>query len=638
MKEGGFFLQDSWRLRSNLTVNAGIRYTLQLPFTAQNNSYSTTTLEDLCGPSGVDPATGYCNLFQPGNMPGKVVSQFFNLEKGRDAYKTDWNNVAPNVGLAWTPAPRDGLLGALMSDELVVRAGWARAYSRNGMGDFTGQYNSNPGVTINVNRSQALGNIIPPGSSAPLLLRNDSLLGPPTFPDRPVYPMTDDPTTDIRLFDPNIVIPYADSWSAGIQRKVSTNMAVEVRYVGTRSDNAWTARNFNEINVIENNFLPEFRQAQANLAANVAAGRGGTFAFTGVPGTAPLPTFLAFLNARPSAQAGNPASYTGTLWSNTTLVNRLTPRNPAPVGIADDLIEDFRSNALTAGLPGNWFQANSNHTGGAFITLNSHKTRYHSLQVELRRRLAQGLQFQSSYVYGNAMQTSFYTHRRGLFWQRDTGSEGDLTHQFKANIVYDLPFGQGRRFLGGAGPVLERLVGGWQIGFNTRLQSGQLVDVGGVRFVGWGSDDEIRKAFKLRFDDANRVIYMLPQDVIDNTVKAFSVDATSANGYSALGVPEGRYFAPANGPDCIEIAPGFGDCGVNTLVVRGPRLVRFDISTTKRVRVKGRVNAEFRAEFLNAFNHPWFSPVGGIGDDPDDFRVTGATSGRTVQLITRVNW
>ena len=73
-------------------------------------------------------------------------------------------------------------------------------------------------------------------------------------------------------------------------------------------------------------------------------------------------------------------------------------------------------------------------------------------------------------------------------------------------------------------------------------------------------------------------------------------------------------------------------------MVTGPRLVRFDLSAVKRIPIKGRVNAEFRAEFLNAFNTPWFTPVTGIGDDPDDYRVTSATSGRTVQLVFRVNW
>ena len=54
------------------------------------------------------------------------------------------------------------------------------------------------------------------------------------------------------------------------------------------------------------------------------------------------------------------------------------------------------------------------------------------------------------------------------------------------------------------------------------------------------------------------LVYMLPQDVIDNTIKAYSFNAT---GYSA-GAPEGRYFTPANGPNCIETASNsYGDCG-----------------------------------------------------------------------------
>ena len=649
MQEGGFFLQDSWRWRPNVTINAGLRYTAQLPFQATNDFYSTTTLEDLCGPSGVN-GNG-CNLFQPGLLPGKQVSQFYQLEEGKDAYNTDWNNFAPNVGFAWTPERRGGFLGSLMSDEFVVRGGWARAYSREGMGVFTGQYSANPGGTISLTRSETNNNILPAGSPGFLLLRNDSQLGAPGFPERPAYPMTDLVSQDIRLFDPDIEIPYADSWSFGVQRKVSANMALELRYVGTLSRDRWTARNFNETNIYENGFLDEFRVAQANLQANLAAGNGATFRFTGAPGTAPLPIMLGWLAGKPASDAGNTAAYTGTFWTNNTFLTQLALRNPNPQGMAGSFMGTaaIRANGAAAGIPSNFFIANPNHVGGAFITRNEGKTDYHSLQVELRRRLAQGLQFQSSYVFGKAMQSVFYTHRRDLVMQRDIGDPGDIEHQFKANIVYDLPFGQGRRFLSGAGPVLERLVGGWQIGLNTRIQSGRLVDAGGVRLVGW-TESEVRDAFKMRFDDANKVIYMWPQDVIDNTIKAFST-ATTLSGYGTAGAPEGRYFAPANGPDCIEVAGGLGECPgtVRSLVLTGPMFSQSDLRVAKRTQVIGRVNVEIAAEALNVFNQANFVPVTvptgttatTVPTTLANWRVTGLTgtnTSRVVQIVSRVNW
>ena len=671
MKESGVFLQDSWRVRSNLTINGGLRYDVQFPFTAANNSYSTPTVADLCGRSGVNPNTGYCNLFQPGVMPGKLP-QFFNLEKGKHAYNTDWDNIAPNVGIAWTPAQRSGVLGALMSDEFVLRAGWARAFSRNGMGDFTGAYNSNPGVVIRADRTSSLtgGNSITSttGGAAPVLFRNDANLAAGAFAASPVYPLTDFVTEDTRMFDPNIQIPYADSWSAGVQRKLSTNMALEVRYVGTRSGDAWAARDFNEVNILENNFLNEFRQAQANLRANILAGPGSgciggvttancqnNFAFTGAPGTAPLPILLAHFNRQPTANANTATLYTGGNWINGTFVGFLAAQNPNPYGFASRattgtasntaLIGNatFRDNAIAAGLDRNLFVANPDLIGGGVITLNSHKTRYHSLQVELRRRLAQGLQFQSSYVYGNAMETTFYTHRRDLFWQRDTGGEGDLTHQFKLSMVYDLPFGQGRRFVGGAGALMERLVGGWQIGVTTRTQSGRLVDVGNVRLVGWGVDD-VQKAFKLRFDDAGKAIYMFPEDVVTNSIRAFNVSATSASGYAGAS-PEGRYFAPQNTSACIVDATPNECPGVHrSLVLTGPVFQQTDLRVAKRTQIVGRVNFEFAAEALNLFNRANFTPVGLPGaaniTTLTEWTVSGLTgqTARLIQLVTRINW
>ena len=648
MREGGVFMQDAWRARPNLTINAGLRYELQYPFYPLNSSYSTATLADLCGVSGVNANTT-CNLFQPGLQPGKHP-EFVNFGKGQRAYNVDYDNIAPSIGAAWTPGARSGLLGALMGPEgdFVVRAGYTRSFSRNGMNDFSGVFNANPGVVIQNGDRDTDNDTLDDGGGLPVLFRESSRLGPAPFPLTPVYPLTDIVTENVNIFDQNIQVPLADTWTAGIQRGLGRNMAIEVRYVGTRSNDNWQTLNFNEINIFENNFLNEFRQAQANLQANIAAGRGNTFAFTGAPGTAPLPILLAHFNGRGSDLAGTPGSYTGNNWTNQAFLGFLAAQNPDPFGMVGD--EDdgllasgtFRSNALRAGLPANFFVANPDLLGGANLTTNNGKTRYNSLQIELRRRMSQGLQFQTSYVFGNAMTSNFETLRRDAFMTRDTGGEGDLTHVFKSNVVYDLPFGRGRRFGGNAGGVLDRLIGGWQVGVTSIIRSGQLVDFGNVRLVGMSRDD-VSDMFQLRFDDAGKKVWMLPDDVIENTIRAFSVSATSPTGYSSRGVPTGRYFAPANGPDCIEIDNGadFGDCGTRELVVTGPMFNQHDIRISKRTPIVGRVNFEFAAELLNAFNHPNFVPVAGIGNDIDDYEVTGLTGtrdSRTIQFVTRINW
>lgn len=640
LRETGFFVQDAWRMRSNLTVNLGLRYEIQFPFTPDNNSYSTATLADVCGISGV--TNGQCNLFQPNVRTGKFP-QFLNFGEGSPAYKKDANNFAPSAGFAWSLSQRDGLVGKIIGShgDAVIRGGFSRTFNRNGMNDLTGPYNSNPGVVIRADREVALGNMGP----LPLLFRDRSHLTPPLSQTEPIYPMTDVITENISIFDENIQVPYADSWQIGFQRAISRSMAVEVRYVGTRSEGNWRQLNYNEINIFENGFVNEFRLAQANLQTNIAAGRGATFRYFGAgTGTSPLPTMFAFFQG--TGNANDAAAYTSTNFGSNTYLTPLAKFNPNPFTFANNLynVQGLRNNAAAAGIASNFFLVNPDLQGGANITTNVDRSRYHSLQLELRRRLSDGLQFQTSYVFGNAMESQWETHRRDIFMRRDTGSEGDLTHAFKANVVYDLPFGQGRRFMGNAGGFTDRIVGGWTLGLTARVQSGRLVDMGNERVVGM-SREEAASLFKLRIDDVGRKVWMLPADVINETIKAYSVSATTTSGYGTLGAPSGRYFAPANGPDCLEVDNGadYGECGERSLVFTGPMFQQYDISIAKRVPLRGRINAEFRAELLNAFGNLNYAPLG-RPDTPTTLAnwevtaLTGTNTSRVMQLVTRINW
>ena len=664
MTEYGTFIQDQWRLRQNVTANLGLRWDVQNPFTAANSSYTFGDLANICGVSGVKGDSA-CNVFQPGVQPGVANPVYQQYQEGVKSYNTDFNNLAPSAGVAWTPQARPGFLGTLMgSGDFVVRAGYARAFTRPALGDLTGIFNNNPGITITTTRNEGLGNLTTAG--VPLLFRSGNLDSAP-FNPTPVYPIPTNVSQSIAGFDPNIQMAYSDSFQAGITRSLGKTMAIEVRYVGTRGHGDWNDYNYNEFNISENGFLNEFRQAQKNLAANIAAGPGrgciggvttancqNNFAFTGAPGTAALPIFLAYFNRVASAGANTAANYSGANWTNATFLGFLSALNPNPYGFAQNNTTNglqgnatFRANALAAGLPANFFIANPAVTSG-FVRTNLDDTYYNSLQLELRRRLSQGLQFQTSYVYGAGYQSTFFSFRKPELWRRDSGDPGDLTHQIKGNVVYDLPFGRGRRFAGDAGGLVERLVGGWQIGVTANINSGRLVNLGNVRLVGMSKND-VQQMFKLRFDDAGQQVYMLPQDVIDNTIRAFATSATSASGYAGA-APTGRYFAPAAGPDCVEVsnsttggAGTFGDCGTGDLVVSGPMFQQYDLRFSKRTAIAGSANFEFAAEMLNAFNHPNFQPVGGIGGTNTiaNYQVTalqGTSQARIVQLVFRVNW
>src|SRR5262249_59440933 len=129
-------VQDAWRLRPNLTINAGVRYDVQYPFYPLNSVYSFATIGDVCGVSGAKSAAK-CNLFQAGSMPGTKPT-YKQYTAGTHAYDIDKNNIAPNVGFAWTPAAGHGFLGSLVGQEgdFVIRGGYTRSYKRGGPPDL----------------------------------------------------------------------------------------------------------------------------------------------------------------------------------------------------------------------------------------------------------------------------------------------------------------------------------------------------------------------------------------------------------------------------------------------------------------------------------------------------------------------
>ena len=556
MREFGFYAQDSWRLRSDLTITAGLRYELQMPFTPMNSFYSRPL--DYCNSFGVSGcnANGTINMNNPGVMLGQPT-QFKVFGPGDLAYNVQKKDVAPSLGLAWRPTITNGFLQTLLGKDPVFRGGYSKAYTREGIAALSVLYYYNPGGVQAAGRSMSLGTLLNSTVTAlPLLLRNGtSQLGPAPFPDSPTYPISTTLGSDVDEFYPGTKTPWAHSFNASFQRQFAKNMAIDIRYVGTRSYGGWVTggRNLSEYNTIENGFLSEFKVAQANLAANNYT----SFAYKGPgTGTAPLPIMLAYLNG--STASDTASSYSGSAWTSSTLYGYLAKQNPAPQSFASYLQTNqtaYATNAKNAGLPANFFLFNpAVSSGGVYITgrpEDSQNRLYDALQVELRRRMSGGFLIQGSYQYVIRSQAT------NSFAVRLPGEMADTstpTHSLKANWVYELPFGQGRKWGGGASRALNLLIGGWSVDGNLRIQSGNKLDFGNYRLIGM-TDKQLQDVFNLRFvnDSAGKThVYMLPDDIIANTILAFSTSATSATGYSSAGVPTGRYFAPASGPDCVN--------------------------------------------------------------------------------------
>ncbi|HSE98787.1 MAG TPA: hypothetical protein VLD57_11035, partial [Blastocatellia bacterium] len=485
-----------------------------------------------------------------------------------------------------------------------------------------------------------------------LLLRNNpNLLRP--LPTR-TFPLLGSPGIAAVDFDPNLTSPYVQSWSFGIQRELTRDTVFEVRYVGNHSIGLGRNFNLNEVNIFENGFLNEFIAAQNNLNIAIAAGRAANFRNQGLPGQVDLPIFTASFGSPTAAQFGN-ATFIQLLQQGQAggLANQLS-------NVTGNLA--FQTNRINAGLSPNFFIVNPNVLGGgSFLATNNGSSTYNALQIELRRRFANGLLVQGNYTWSHSL-TNMYgsggtiqPHTlRDLAMDRGP-SPFDIRHAFKVNYIYELPFGPGRRFdFTGGNAVLGKIFEGWETDGIIRWQSGRPFNLtggratvnqfeSGVVLVGI-SQQELQELVKIRkeTDDARRgTVRWLPETFIEDTLRAFGLRA---------GTPTGPHLAPPTTP---------GKFG-SYVFLYGPSFFRADLSIVKKTRIRESMNIETRVEFLNAFNNTNFL-IGNVGagdvSNTDQNSVTvntltfGQTShayrdvsttndpgGRLLQLVLRINF
>jgi Carboxypeptidase regulatory-like domain len=638
--EWAFYGQDSWKVRPNLTLNYGLRWEFEPSAVNDNLVYTRTGYDGIFGVSGVG------NLFSPGAFGGQAT-QFRLLGEGEQGFPTRHLDFAPSFGFAYMPDFKSGFMKKLTgeSGQTVIRGGYSIAYTREGFNAYTAMFGSNEGGTVNLNVSPSLTpGIFPAGS---VLYRNGNFpaLPPPT--DTSKYPFTPafGSAGGANDFDSRLKAGYTQSYSFGIQRELNKDTALEVRFVRTRGTHLWRQYDLNEVNIFENGFLTQFNAAAKNLAifinANPRCGQPAlpgqptpppcNYGNTGLAGQVNVPLVTTGLNSSTNTTMvtrllqGQAGAAANTIAFNLTNMNRLISAGLIPTTTLPAGTDCVGGTSLTQTCKvSNFFLVNPQTTGGAFLMTQGTDTSFNALQIEVRRRLSNGLLFQGSYQFAKALSNAFVSSS-SVFSQPRTlrnpqldrdYSPWDVRHGLKLDYIYELPFGPGRPFLTSSNSIVRRVVGNWQIGGVVRVQSGPatLLTSGGRATVNQFDSGVVLHNMTLKDlekmvniqKDPSGIVYWLPQNVRDNTIAAFA---------SPTGAPLDPN-APYIGP---PLTPGqFGE----RIVFHGPATARFDFNILKRIPLTEKVNLEGRVSFLNAFNRPNFY----LGDSDSTIRSVSAAS------------
>ncbi len=621
-RDVSIYFQDAWKVKRNLTFNYGLRYEFEgVPTLPDGLGIQITNFNDLFGIGGPG------NLFNPASTSGNASAtlDFVSGKTGKGLYKNDWNNFAPFVGFAYSPNFESGPLHWIFGGEgrSSIRAGYSISYLRDGftiVSNALGTGTTNPGLI------QSAANTTPTG----VLTSAGVPLVTPVFkiPITSAENFAANTGNGLWAFDPNLRTPYVQQWSFGIEREISSNTAIEIRYAANHAVKIYRALDYNETNIFENGFMQEFLNAQKNLVAN-----GGTSFAPGATGI-PLPIFTKLFTGV-STTSG---------FGSSTFISNLQQNNIGAMANTLAYSNTYKTSRLN--LPPAFFVTNPN-AAFARVLGNFSYSKYQSLQIELRRRFAGGLQFQANYtlartlndgttiVNNQSANESPRTQRNlGLDYQN---SDQDQRHRFVTNVVYDLPFGTGRRFLSGMSGALSpvrKAIEGWTIGTIVTYQTGSpwYVTSGRSSFNSFNAGNNSAQLGSMTFEEfkKNIGVYRTPVGVFFINPSLLNVVTNTTTGaLTSARLKEGIFVQPAVGT--------FGNFPMNSLFK--PNFTQTDFSLAKRTYFSERGNVEFRMTVFNILNHPNFT-IGNQSFEATTFgRVTGTTGQeRQISFNLGINW
>ena len=487
-QEYEWYAQDSWRMFNNLTLNYGVRWSTGTPVYEANGLQvkPTISLSDffdkrVAGAASGTPFNGLITVDKAGKVNGKP-----------GYYKQDFNNFAPSVAVAWSPNFKSGFLRTLLGgdNKSTIRGGFRMTYDRIGSAlavafdlNSTLGYSSASGISANtydINLAQGplftgLGQNIRtlPGITASPSLR---------------FPLQTPPDEDQRIeqsLDDKLTTPYNYNYNVSYGREIWKGLSFEASYVGRLAKNLLVIRDTAHFNNLKDPASGQTFYSVLNTLLDLRAAN------------TPIASIqnMAWFNKFVPGLAGNYSVCGATVALTATQaayrrVARASANNAGATCIGGRNTNDYTFVQLLwddgLGFGNNIFIHPQYATFAAYSTLGS--SWYNAFQFSLRKRFQQGLSFDVNYTYSHSLDTASGNESSGgitgvniqnpLRLDSNRGNSNfDIRHLVNANFIYELPFGKGKAFLGGASRGVNALVGGWTftgiVRYNTGLPVGE---------------------------------------------------------------------------------------------------------------------------------------------------------------------
>ena len=639
-----FYGQDSWRIKPNLTVTFGVRWSLFPPpwevngFQASPDVNLGQQFDQLT--RNMKQGLGYDQIPLLSFVKGGPTNN------GPGWYSFEKSDFSPRFSFAYSPRPSGGWLRSIFGegDRTVIRGGFSKVYDRAGM-QMLSTFDANPpggfGATIqnfcctpgyddaaHVPRISDI-NTIP--RCGPV----DNCADPANqqfFLDAPDPLQPADGNQAITWgIDPSIKTPHAWAIDFSIGRELPKRFSFQLAYVGRLGRNLLTQRDLRQpLDIVDPTTGIDYFAAATALAkvaqAQLASPAGvidPTLVTDDVVGRKEAQYWHDML---PPLQPGATAytSYSGFVAApgNAGLIQAIYDLYYDPslsylgnevVGIGNiDLyggLGDDQGNVYSpcpkplctaAGFKaGNYL---SNQSTSMFAWSSIGKSSYNALQATLRKQFSQGVQFDLNYTYSRSIDITSAATRLSWSSSVNVGAPGsrlanafapnsrrgvsdfDTTHQINANWKAELPFGKGRRIAGDARPVVDALIGGWELSGVARWTSGFPFTVDNGNF--WATNWDEQGIATGRAPTGNH------RDPVTGAISVFADPTAAFNAFAH---------------------PFPGEAGSRN-VIRGDGYAGLDLALNKRWKLPFEGHSlQFRWEVFNVTNLHRFNVMSGLG-------------------------